>query len=266
MVQQKPIFDDIAEVYDSTRNVVVAEEIIALSEALKGCRSILDIGVGTGRISKPLQDNGYEVTGIDISVKMLEKAREKGVRNLVVGDAKNLPFLDKSFDASIIVHVFRFVEDRAKMMSEAGRVSRNIVLSLIKERTSEPSGSSFDWSSIMKLYSDLREKYGYPLNSQRSVMRNWESVISREFPPKMKIKIIEKKEIRKPEDMIERFRHYSRFVSPSKQIPQDILDEILESVNSYILNGNFKPLERTVVEYLVVWDPDELTKYCSEIL
>jgi hypothetical protein len=118
----------------------------------------------------------------------------------------------------------------------------------------------------MKLYGELREKYGYPLGPQRSLMRNWESVIPIEFPPKMKIKIIEKKEIRKPEELVERFRHSSRFVSLSKQIPQNILEEILKSLNSYILNGNFKPLERTVREYLLVWNPDELTKYYTEKL
>lgn len=39
--------------------------------------SILEIGCGTGRVLKPLLDTGHEVTGVDISVEMLEIAEKK---------------------------------------------------------------------------------------------------------------------------------------------------------------------------------------------
>ncbi|MDI9442507.1 MAG: class I SAM-dependent methyltransferase [Firmicutes bacterium] len=39
--------------------------------------SVLDIGFGTGDLTRRLYEDGYNVTGIDFSVRMLEIAREK---------------------------------------------------------------------------------------------------------------------------------------------------------------------------------------------
>lgn len=75
---------------------------------------------------------------------MLEKAREKETKNLVVGDARELPFLYKSFDASLIVHVFH-LKDRKNMMLEALRVTRIYVISLINERPSDSQTPNPNW-------------------------------------------------------------------------------------------------------------------------
>ena len=74
-------FDGISEIYDSTRRATEAE-LRAVSSELGECCTILDVGVGTGRFSKPLSDLGFEMVGIDLLRKMLLKARQKGVRNL----------------------------------------------------------------------------------------------------------------------------------------------------------------------------------------
>ena len=67
---------------------------------------------------------------------MLEKAKEKGIGHLVIGDARNLPFLESSFDATLIVHVFHLIEDNRKVMQEAGRVTRKMVMSIVREHES----------------------------------------------------------------------------------------------------------------------------------
>ena len=41
---------------------------------------ILELGCGTGRIVIPFAENGYRITGLDISPLMLEKAREKIIK------------------------------------------------------------------------------------------------------------------------------------------------------------------------------------------
>src|SRR3974390_2519613 len=51
-------------------------EQLLLNELPSGAR-ILDVGCGTGHLSKRLFDRGYLVTGIDISEDMLEYARLK---------------------------------------------------------------------------------------------------------------------------------------------------------------------------------------------
>ncbi len=68
---------------------------------------ILDVGCGTGRHSIELTRRGYNVTGIDLSESMLEKARENASEvNLEIDfincDARNLPF-DGEFDVAIML-------------------------------------------------------------------------------------------------------------------------------------------------------------------
>jgi SAM-dependent methyltransferase len=48
-----------------------------LDEARKCGGPVLELGCGTGRVSIPLAQEGFEVTGIDISRPMLEHARSK---------------------------------------------------------------------------------------------------------------------------------------------------------------------------------------------
>jgi len=97
-------FDCAAELYDSTRGPpenAMQQLVKTLINELKGYGSILDAGVGTGRFAKPFQDFGLDVIGVDIAEKMLRKAKEKGVRNLIRSDTCFLPFKARAFDASV---------------------------------------------------------------------------------------------------------------------------------------------------------------------
>ena len=69
--------------------------------------SIVDIGCGTGRHSIELAKRGYQVTGIDLSASMLDKAKEKANdQNLQIDfqqqDARKLNF-KKQFDMAIML-------------------------------------------------------------------------------------------------------------------------------------------------------------------
>ena len=68
---------------------------------------ILDVGCGTGRHSVELTKRGYNVTGIDLSDNMLQRAREKAAKeNLTIDfqkqDARNLNFTNE-FDLAIMI-------------------------------------------------------------------------------------------------------------------------------------------------------------------
>ena len=69
-------------------------ERLALREGLVG-RRLLDVGCGTGSGIAPMLERGYEFTGLDISPRMLEIAREKAGADvpLHVGDMRALPDL-----------------------------------------------------------------------------------------------------------------------------------------------------------------------------
>jgi len=69
--------------------------------------SILDIGCGTGRHSIELTKRGYQVTGVDLSDSMLQKAKEKAAAlNLTINfqkqDARNLPFSNQ-YDVALML-------------------------------------------------------------------------------------------------------------------------------------------------------------------
>ncbi|MCI0184729.1 class I SAM-dependent methyltransferase [Sulfoacidibacillus ferrooxidans] len=56
---------------------------------------ILEIACGTGRITVPMAEQGYDITGVDITQEMLEAARQKATQHgvsvkWVHGDARNL--------------------------------------------------------------------------------------------------------------------------------------------------------------------------------
>lgn len=68
-----------------------------------GAKCILEVGAGTGTLSIFLSNLGLEVTTLDNSKEVLQKAKEVtrrfGGRNVLVeGDAFKLPFEDNSFD------------------------------------------------------------------------------------------------------------------------------------------------------------------------
>ena len=114
-------FDRLASVYDATRWSGVPPEIMekllnAMKELFAGCRTILDVGIGTGRFAEYFNDSGFNVVGIDVSLGMMAKAREKGLRNLVQADAHHLPFRDQAFDGAIMIHVLHLVRNWAEVV------------------------------------------------------------------------------------------------------------------------------------------------------
>jgi len=125
-----------------------------LKEELEGYERILDVGVGTGRFSKPLQDAGFEVVGVDISKKMLGKACERGTEDLIVSDASSLPFQDSIFDASISIGTLHLIAEWKSALREIARVTIESVFTIhysTHEYGTTPSG----------VYKELVEKHGY---------------------------------------------------------------------------------------------------------
>ncbi len=128
-------FDRLAGVYDSTRWSGVPPEVMknllkAMKEVFAGCGTILDVGVGTGRFAVYLNDSGFEVVGIDVSLSMMGKAREKRVRSLVRADAHHLPFRDRVFDGAIMIHVLHLVSDWVQVVGEVARVTGRVIVSV----------------------------------------------------------------------------------------------------------------------------------------
>ena len=124
-------FDGFADKYDKWfttglgKYVLQAEmELVLELAAPKPGEKALDIGVGTGIFAVELMKHGTEITGIDVSGKMLEIARSKGVRNVALGDAVSLDFPDESFDLVISITALEFIEECDRAISEMVRVCK----------------------------------------------------------------------------------------------------------------------------------------------
>lgn len=117
--QMRMSFDSVAEYHDKTRGppMQVMEQLVKkLINELCGYKTILDAGVGTGRFAKPLQDNGFDALGIDIAEKMINKAVEKGAKNLHALSDRHRNF---SFNVQAIPYLLEAYRESFKRAREA---------------------------------------------------------------------------------------------------------------------------------------------------
>ena len=124
-------YDRWAMVYDDDQNPLQALEGPLVQQAcgnVQGLR-VLDMGCGTGRHTLWLAQAGAEVTGIDFSEAMLEKAHEKAKGysiDLIVHDLhQRLPFETGQFDMVVSGLVLEHIVDLAHYFSEIARVLGN---------------------------------------------------------------------------------------------------------------------------------------------
>lgn len=96
----------------------------------KPCK-ILDAGGGTGFYSIPLALKGHEITILDVSEKMLEKARQSAIKHgvskkvkTVQGNMAHLKFPESSFDAILCHLAFGYTEP-SQTLSEFYKVLKD---------------------------------------------------------------------------------------------------------------------------------------------
>jgi len=122
-------FNRAAEYYDATRALppdAMADLLDVLVPELAGRQPCLEIGVGTGRIALPLQDQGIAMAGLDIAEAMLHRliGNAGGMARfpLVLADATRLPLAGRSFGSVLAVHVLHLIPGWQDAVDEAARV------------------------------------------------------------------------------------------------------------------------------------------------
>ena len=126
----RAMFDRIAPVYDAMNRVITVgldgrwRRLAAVSVVHPGDR-VLDAACGTGDLALAGLAAGGELTGVDFSERMLERARRKSdVIEWVRGDVLALPFADAAFDSATIGFGIRNVDDLDAGLRELARVVR----------------------------------------------------------------------------------------------------------------------------------------------
>jgi ubiquinone/menaquinone biosynthesis C-methylase UbiE len=150
-------FDSIVDIYDETRGFpedTMDDVIDVMVKEIGIKRRVLDLGVGTARFAYPLQMQGINVVGLDLSSSMMSRARGKGTRNLILGDACIIPFSDSSFDHIISIHILHLVEDFDDALKEITRVGTGKLISVLFTK------SDFN---PMEEYKEALSLYGYDL-------------------------------------------------------------------------------------------------------
>ena len=236
-------YDAMAEEYDATRDAATDDEVNGIARAFGGSESVLDVGTGTGRFSKPMSELGFRVTGVDVSRRMLLKAREKGMGGLVLGDAYSLPFKDKSFDAAMTIHLLHIVVDWARVMREIGRVTRGNVVTIL--RVPQVPGPEMVAPSAAPAPVDLRTR------SQHRMWQNEQDLKSR-VPP-MRLERIRDEVVSIPvADAVRRLE--AKRSMGAQVVPPEIRRAMLERLISM---NEGRVVHRRVTEDLAVWKADQ---------
>jgi demethylmenaquinone methyltransferase/2-methoxy-6-polyprenyl-1,4-benzoquinol methylase len=124
----RTMFDRIAPVYDVMNRVMTAgldlrwRRLTAEAVVRQGDR-VLDACCGTGDLAVADLRAGGDVTGLDFSPRMLERARRKSAAvKWVEGDMLALPFEDGSFETATVGFGVRNVVDLEHGLAELARI------------------------------------------------------------------------------------------------------------------------------------------------
>jgi SAM-dependent methyltransferase len=95
--------DALARLYDLDLSEDPGDVDLLLALAGRGGGSVLELAAGSGRLTVPLAEDGYDVTGVDLDAAMLSRARSRadaagaGVARrvrLIEGDARSIQLPD----------------------------------------------------------------------------------------------------------------------------------------------------------------------------
>jgi ubiquinone/menaquinone biosynthesis C-methylase UbiE len=134
-------YDEIAEEYaEKVAARLPFEELSAFKKYVSKRKKVLDLGCAAGRDTSELTKNGYIVTGVDLSEKLLEIAKKKYPSlSFSHSDIRSLPFKDESYDAVWAIAVFHHLDykDMLPTLKEFNRVLKNHGIVFIKTKKGE---------------------------------------------------------------------------------------------------------------------------------
>ncbi len=113
-----------AAAFTRRTSAVDARDLVVAAVAAAAPRRVLEVGCGWGELAEWMHlETGAEVVALDLSPRMVELARERGV-DARLGDVQQLPFADGEFDCAVAAWMLYHVPDLDRGLAELGRVLR----------------------------------------------------------------------------------------------------------------------------------------------
>jgi ubiquinone/menaquinone biosynthesis C-methylase UbiE len=251
-------FDRISQIYDETRQPLKEAAVDKIKNVLlrDNCGSIIEVGVGTGRVAKPLQERGFEIVGLDVSKGMLLKAREKGVLRLILADADFLPLGEKSFDAAILAHVLQIFKNPAEVFGKIVGVVKKEVVALVRKRDDALAGDTGDESVIRQVFEKVSAQMGCALPTCRGEWRRKESEFLAAFPPTEFITIQDELIETTVDERLSFFE--KRPFRYCVEVPDEVFHKVIQEVRSS-MDTKMK-IQYKRVEQMAIW---KLTEHAS---
>ena len=156
-------------------------EEMLIEKYFKAGGRTLDVGCGAGRVTIPLHERGYQVTGVDYAEKMIAAAKKlNGAIDYRVGNILSTPFENQEFDniifsfnglmllesyeerLSAVKEVCRLLKDDGKFIFTTPYLDNKVKKSYWSEKA-EALGIDTDnmsWKQQMELGDEQLEDYG----------------------------------------------------------------------------------------------------------
>jgi len=263
-------FDHAADFYDATRALpadVAAKLTEAILHELAEARAdrLLEVGVGTGRIARPLLQRSIKVCGVDIAPRMMSRLRDQltpahTTPDLLLADATRLPFRGGAFPAVLFVHVLHLIPNWRDAVAEMRRLLApgGVVLS----HWDQTAGSSDwgvasplgDWDVAAEWWKEALAKHGFQRGRKRAgILAITEAFLEAGGEARLAT-VAEREELSTVAEELELTRN--RIHSWNWEIPDDLFHDLVPQHERWALEhfGSPDRVLRRMVEYkLQVW-------------
>lgn len=147
----------------------LADEVVGAYPGGVRDHHVLDIGAGTGAVSRAVLRCGGRATAVDAASDMVVHMRAHGL-HAVSGDLLSLPFDDLAFDGAVAAFSVSHVDDPVRALQEARRVVRHGGVVMVGLFAARPVNAS------KEIVDDVAERFGF-------VRPAWYQRLKRELEP-----------------------------------------------------------------------------------
>lgn len=114
-----------------------------VSQDMRPGARLLEVGCGRGDWAARFQRAGFDVVGVDLDTRALDRARTQCPGEFLAAPAESLPFPDASFDAAVMCSVIAYT-DRVAVMAEIARVLKpGGRLAMVENLAGNPTASAY---------------------------------------------------------------------------------------------------------------------------